>query len=85
MCVVPWQEQLWVLDEVFRISGQEQEPRVGVDLVEAAGVDQAHETIPDFGSAFGFIMVRVFAKQNHRFDALLTKIMPPPDLCRVAA
>ncbi len=56
----------------------------GVDAVELAGVDQAHEQVADACAVERLVKHRVLAVQDRLFQGTLTDIMPTPGLCRVA-
>jgi len=56
----------------------------GINGVELASVDQAHEDVADLGSAERFVTQGVSPVEDRRFQGAFADIMPPPDLCRVA-
>ena len=47
-----------------------------VDLVELAGMNEAHEQVPDVSAMFGPEEERVFAVQNRSFQNLFAEGMP---------
>jgi len=47
-----------------------------VDLVELAGMNEAHEQVPDVSPMFGPEEERVFAVQNRSFQNLFAEGMP---------
>jgi hypothetical protein len=46
-----------------------------VDVVQFAGVDQAHEQIPHAGAIFRLVEVGILAMQNRLFQSLFTYII----------
>ena len=56
----------------------------GIGPVGDAGLDDAHEDVPNLGSAGGSIVQAVLPVQDLGFEQTLGNVMPTAGLCRVA-
>ena len=81
--VIPREPILGIGFYRFRVRGESQQVVEGIDAVEVAGVDYAHEAVADFRPMDRLVEKAVFAMQDRALYGLLANVMPPPDLCRV--
>jgi serine/threonine protein kinase len=65
--VIPGEPLLGILEELRGVFLKGRQVMEGVDLVELAGMNEAHEQVPNVSAMLGPVEKRVFAVQNRSF------------------
>ncbi len=74
--VVPWHPELRSRSDEARVFCCCRQVGKGIDLVQLAGMNDAHEQVPDGGSFGGFIEQGPFSEQHKLLNHLFTNINP---------
>jgi hypothetical protein len=75
LLVIPRQPPFGMLSQGLGAPSRRAEIVEGVDRIEAAALNEAHEQIADSGAVLGLVIERVFAVQDRHFERPLTDII----------
>ena len=75
LLVIPGEPAFGVFKELRGVFLKGRQVMKGVDAVEGASVNEAHEQIPDVSPVLGFIEQRIFPMLDRPLKNLLTKVV----------